>query len=205
MNGYLVNSALSRVPFAEVLSLVTNKGRTETGYERFSFLKKLSYWTNSVFDKENSMKNVAQLLLAIALVLPASTLSRAQAPPQDGTFVLICSMYGSADQGASAWNKNDACDLPVGFHLDKSYHQSTFNCCGGGATSDIAIGDIPAGIHLNVSGGHYWSVTKPIELIRLDDDGPAQREFRLHTYCGPEGWPGPGCNVKVDVYARKLQ
>jgi hypothetical protein len=150
------------------------------------------------------MKNTSQLLLTMVLVLAISGFARAQAPPQDGTFVLICSMYGSADQGSSAWNKDDACNLPVGFPLDKSYHQSAFNCCGGGATSNIVIGDIPAGIHLNVSGGYYWSVSKPIELIRLDDDGPPQRQFRLHTYCGPEPPPGPGCNVKVDVYARKL-
>jgi hypothetical protein len=151
------------------------------------------------------MKNVTVLLILLATALMTSVSSHAQAPPQDGTFVLICSMYGSADQGASAWNKDDACSLPAGFPLDKSYHQSTFNCCGGGATSNIAIGDIPPGIHLNVSGGHYWSVVKPVELIRLDVDGPPQRQFRLHTYCGPEPFPGPGCNVKVDVYARKLQ
>lgn len=151
------------------------------------------------------MRKISQLLFAMVLVLAIPGFARAQAPPQDGTFVLICSLYGSANQGASAWNKDDACNLPVGFRLDKSYRQNTFNCCGGGATSNIAISDIPAGIHLNVSGGHYWSVTKPIELIRLDDDGPAQRQFRLHTYCGPEPFPGSGCNVKVDVYARKLQ
>ena len=31
--------------------------------------------------------------------------------------------------------------------------------------------------NLNVSAGHYWSVTKPIELIRWDDDRPAQGSF----------------------------
>jgi hypothetical protein len=87
--------------------------------------------------------------------------------------------------------------------LDKSYHQTNFNCCGGGATSDIGNANIPAGIHLVVDGGYYWSVTSPIELIRLDDDGPAKRVFRIHTYCGPGAAGQPGCNVKVAVYARR--
>jgi hypothetical protein len=140
-----------------------------------------------------------------AFVLSLSSMFLAQpkthTPSPEFAFVKICSLYGSANQGASAWNKDEACDLPAGFNLDKSFHQTSFSCCGGGATSNIGINDIPAGIRVDVSGGYYWSVGKPIELIRFDDDGPIKRQFRIHTYCGPAGSPGPGCNVKVDVYA----
>jgi hypothetical protein len=149
------------------------------------------------------MRILTVVLFVTSILVPFSPKLVPQNPPADPKFVKVCSMYGSANQGASAWNKNDACDLPSGFQLDRAYHQTTFNCCGGGATSDIAISDIPAGLDLVVSGGHYWSVVKPIEIVRLDDDGPVRRQFRLHTYCGPEPFPGPGCNVKVDVYARE--
>ena len=46
---------------------------------------------------------------------------------------------------------------------------------------------VPAGLEIKVDGGHYWSV----------DGGSFEGEFyKLHTYCGPEPFPGPGCNVK---------
>jgi hypothetical protein len=76
--------------------------------------------------------------------------------------------------------------------LDTNYHQSDFICCGGGAGSPTTNRDIPAGIEVVVSGGHYWSVSGP----RLQEN-----VFYLHTYCGPEPAPGPGCNVDVDVWA----
>jgi hypothetical protein len=37
------------------------------------------------------MKSISQLLLAFFLVLAIVGLARAQAPPQDGAFVLVCS------------------------------------------------------------------------------------------------------------------
>ncbi len=130
----------------------------------------------------------------------------AQAPPQDGNFKKVCDLYGAADSGAQAWNKNEKCDLAKGFRLDTSYHQHDFVCCGGGATSDISQSDIPAGIHLQVDGGHYWSVDQPIGLSTIEEDPEGRairRRFLIHAYCGPEGRPGPGCNVKVTVWAKE--
>ena len=65
-------------------------------------------------------------------------------------------------------------------------------CCGGGAGSPTTNRDIPPGLELVVTGGHYWSVASP----KLQGD-----QFFLHTYCGPEPPPGPGCNVDVQVWA----
>jgi len=51
---------------------------------------------------------------------------------------------------------------------------------------------IPAGLDIKVDGGHFWSVDQGA----LNGDN-----YKLHTYCGPEPFPGPGCNVKVEVVA----
>lgn len=156
--------------------------------------------------EETKMKrcNCVFLCGVLLVAAAASSVAATAQVPNDPTFVKVCDLYGSADQGNSAWIKDESCALPIGFPIDKSYHQSSFYCCGGGATSNIGVADIPAGIHLVVDGGHYWSVVKPIELIRLDDDGPAQRIFRIRTYCGPGASGQGGCNVKVAVYAKRL-
>jgi len=62
--------------------------------------------------------------------------------------------------------------------------------CGGNAQSNMTLTDIPHGLEIQVDGGHYWSV---------DNGKQIGEEYHLHTYCGPEGRPGPGCNVKVKV------
>jgi len=151
------------------------------------------------------MKYIRLSILIVSIFLAVTQVS-AQAPPQDGTFFKICDLYGAADSGGQAWHKDEKCDLPKNFRLDLSYHQTNFNCCGGGASSNIAPSDIPAGIHLQVDGGHYWSVVQPmgIKTLEEDDEGRAvRRQFFIHTYCGPAGSPGPGCNVKVTVWAKR--
>ena len=41
-------------------------------------------------------------------------------------------------------------------------------------------------------------------IVEEDEDGRAvHRQFFIHTYCGPAGRPGPGCNVKVTVWAKR--
>src|SRR5262245_2110992 len=89
----------------------------------------------------------------------------------------VCHLYGQAGQGGAAWNKDDSCAIPRVELLDGNYHQSDFICCGGGATSPTTNRDIPAGLELQVTGGHYWSVANP-RLVGV--------QFYLHTYCGPE-------------------
>lgn len=104
----------------------------------------------------------------------------------------VCQFYGQADQGASGWNKDESCIIPQAELLDTTYHQNNFICCGGGASSPTTSRDIPPGLEIRVTGNSYWSVANP-KLV----DG----EFFLHTYCGPATFPGPGCNVKVEVFA----
>jgi hypothetical protein len=112
-------------------------------------------------------------------------------------------MHGEANSGGSAWHKDDSCNLPAGFPINKSYRQPNLQPVGGGATSNLTSADVPPGLHLKVSGNHYWSIVKPIGMVVLDQEGPIVRQFFVHTYCGPAGSPGPGCSVHVDVYARK--
>lgn len=104
----------------------------------------------------------------------------------------ICAFYGEANQGSSAWNQDQTCPVPDRAKLDPDFHQGDFNCCGGGAGSSMTNISVPAGLEIKVDGGHYWSV----------DHGSLEGDvYKLHTYCGPEPAPGPGCNVKVKVIA----
>jgi len=111
-------------------------------------------------------------------------------------------LYGEADQGRPAWNKDENCLLPENLPLDDNYHQLDARFDGGGAQSDLNAADIPAGIHLDISGNHYWAVTSPMGLS-VKPGYARIRTFKIHTYCGPATPPGPGCNIRVKVYARK--
>lgn len=119
-----------------------------------------------------------------------SLLSAQQTAPV--TAKSVCQFYGQADQGASAWNKDESCIIPQDQLLDTTYHQYDFVCCGGGASSPTTSRDIPPGLEIRVTGSYYWSVANP-KLV--------ENQFFLHTYCGPAASPGPGCNVRVEVFA----
>jgi hypothetical protein len=102
----------------------------------------------------------------------------------------ICAFYGESNSGGSAWNKDEVCPIKNFSQLDREYQQTNFQCCGGGAQSNMTLTDIPHGLEIAVDGGHYWAVL----------NGALRGEnYYLHTYCGPEGRPGPGCNVKVKI------
>jgi hypothetical protein len=154
---------------------------------------------------------ITKLALYLATALAINSLALAQLPPQDGTFVKICSIHGEANQGQPAWNQDSTCNLPNLFPLDRSYHQQSARFAGGNpesASSRLQINEIPAGIHLDVSGNYYWSMERPMRIVVLDTDDPSTnfiRQFQVHTYCGPAAWPGPGCSIHVDVYARRKQ
>jgi hypothetical protein len=147
---------------------------------------------------------IRESICCTALML-ATVLSHAQAPPQDGTFIKICSLHGEANQGGQAYHSDAVCNLPGDFHIDRSYHQQAATFAGGGASSNLSIADIPPGIHIDVSGNTYWSIVKPMKMVILDQDGPLVRQFSVHLFCGPQGGTGAGCSVHVDVYARRKQ
>ena len=151
------------------------------------------------------MKVAERAFLLLFLTVAVAVYSLAQLPPQDGTFVKICSLHGEANQGAPAHHSDPTCNLPGDFPIDRSYHQQGIKASDGGATTDIGPSDVPSGLHLDVSGNYYWSIIKPIKMVILDQDGPLVRQFQVHLYCGPAAPPGPGCSVHVDVYARKKQ
>jgi hypothetical protein len=105
----------------------------------------------------------------------------------------ICAFYGESNQGNPAWNKDEECPIPDIEHLDLDYQQTNFICCGGGATSHMNAASVPKGFELQqIGGGYYWS----IDQARVDGS-----TFKIHTYCGPSGGFGGGCNVKGKVIA----
>lgn len=104
----------------------------------------------------------------------------------------ICAFYGESNQGNAAWNKDEECPVPDIEHLDLEYHQTNFNCCGGGATSHMGAASVPKGFEVQTDGGYYWS----FDQARVDGT-----IFKIHTYCGPSGGFGGGCNVKGKVVA----
>jgi hypothetical protein len=140
-------------------------------------------------------------------VVPTNKIDRSRfrlppsAPPH---ATLMCLLYGEAPQGAEAYNEGQRCPFTPGFRLDRKYHQGTVNCCGGGARSPLSPGDVPAGVHIEVDGGHYWALLPPVNLIAIAfDDNNVVTQWAVdvgHMYCGPAGGTGPGCNIKVYVY-----
>ena len=101
------------------------------------------------------MKKFLATLAMLALPIAAA----AQGPPNDPSFVKLTTngpLYGESNGGN--YQTTQEVLLPEGFKLDRSYHQASVNCCGGGATSYMKASEIPAGIHISVSGGHYWAV-----------------------------------------------
>jgi hypothetical protein len=133
--------------------------------------------------KDNAPPNSETKSTAPVLPRPSESLSSREN---------VCNFYGEANSGSSAWNKDEACAIPQIQYLDTTYHQGNFVCCGGGASSPTTSAEIPAALELIVDGGHFWSVQGP----NLSGD-----RFSLHTYCGPEPAGGPGCKVKVQVWA----
>jgi uncharacterized integral membrane protein len=135
---------------------------------------------------ENRMRPLSLFLFLLAV----STMVRSVTPAaaQDAiTYTKdACHFYGQADS-PPAWNKDDSCIIPEVEHLDRSFRQTDFVCCGGGATANTTSADIPPGLEIVVTGAHYWSVYAP----QLSGD-----RLTLHTYCGP-----PNCNVNVYVKA----
>jgi hypothetical protein len=144
---------------------------------------------------------MAKFLVFGGIMFLAATLI-GQPPPKDPSFVYLGHLYGESNSGN--YQQNQEVLLPAGFQLDKSYHQSTVNCCGGGATSNMQASQIPAGIHISIDGGHYWSVPSAPVLAPAkisDDDRILQWKLIVPMYCGPN--PPVGCNIKVDVWAKK--
>jgi hypothetical protein len=144
------------------------------------------------------MKRIATLVTISCLTVVVF----AQAPPNDPSFKKLAHLYGESNKGN--YQQTQEVLLPPAFKLDKSYHQASVNCCGGGATSDMRASQIPAGIHIDISGGHYWSVPAAPSLLPAkvsDDDRVLQWKLLVPMYCGPN--PPVGCNIKVDVWAKE--
>jgi hypothetical protein len=132
-------------------------------------------------------------ILKVDMTIDLATSIAAQlAGQQKGSVLSVCTFYGEANQGNNAFLKEESCIIPNIQNVDENYHQSNFQCCGGGAASSTTTADIPPGIEVRTSGGHYWSVQAP-KLV--------SNKFSLTTYCGPAANFGGGCNVKAEILA----
>jgi len=152
------------------------------------------------------------------LVIAAATVSDALSVPCPGNpcpdgFQCIGRLYGEAAAGQPAYHGDDQVVFPAGFRLDQSYQQSQLSCFGGGNNNcgDLKASDIPKGIHVIPDGSHYWAVLKEVKFGQTIGPvvgglpQPGQFTYGMHLYCGPEAPPGGGCNVHVDVCAKKLK
>lgn len=127
-----------------------------------------------------------------------------QAPPNNAGFVKIDEVYQSKDHTPALWNDAEVF-LPRDFKLDRSYQQQRLVCSGGGASCGATASGVPRGIHIAVSGGHYWSLRHNPTLVAAEvDDEDRVRRYKLilPLYCGPGG-NGEGCNIRVSVWAKK--
>lgn len=116
----------------------------------------------------------------------------------------IGNMYGESSSGSGAYLKDRSVIFPAGIELDKSYRQSQrVQTAGGGAHSKWdGLKGIPDGVYIYATGGHYWAVgDSGAPGMQYNKDG-SPKSLTLGTYCGPAGWPGPGCNVNVFVCAK---
>lgn len=117
--------------------------------------------------------------------------------------------YGEKDPGHGNFLYNVKIKFPRDFFLDDSAPiAKSVRVTGGGASSPWDGKNIPNGIWMHVDGGHYWAVGVPVPgagdgkpKVTISSDGKATL-FTLGMYCGPAGFPGPGCNVKVNVCAK---
>jgi len=143
---------------------------------------------------------IAFSVAASALLGPQMTRAQGVAP-QGPDFVYIGQVYGESQSGN--FQQDKFLLLPHDFDLDTSYEQrGGVQCCGGGAQSDWDY-KVPLGIYMTTGGGHYWSITRPgLDATERDAAGNVRQwRFGVFMYCGPE--PPVGCNVKVNVWAKR--
>lgn len=119
--------------------------------------------------------------------------------------------YGAANPSGEAMFKLGSIRFERGYKLDmrSRVQDGPVHVAAGGAVSPWdGESEIPNGIHLVATGGHYWSVGQgpkgyePPKLTQKDQGFPL--ELTIGMYCGPAGAPGPGCNVRVEVCAKRL-
>lgn len=121
-------------------------------------------------------------------------------------LTLIGNMYGESPSGGGAFIAVQKVSFPSRFELDTNYKQNRIvQTAGGGAHSDWdGKSGIPSGVYIYATGGHYWSVGVKPDVgpqVSYDESGSI-KSIAMRNYCGPEGWPGPGCNVNVFVCAK---
>jgi hypothetical protein len=129
-------------------------------------------------------------------------------------LVYVGRMYSTSGPNPGDDSKQDHSLLtPLGAKIDRSYHQTgPFSNSGGGAQSDLSVGDIPPGFHVVCSGsdthGKRWSVLKPysgepiLTGVAFDPNDVVTQwkiTFGLYSDTGTAVFQG-GANTNVDVW-----
>lgn len=150
------------------------------------------------------MSRISPLAIGLAIatfLFSLLQMMNAQNPPEGQDFVYIGQLYGESQ--SENFQQDKFLLLPRDFQLDTSYQQrGGVACCGGKATSDWDY-NIPPGIFMSTGGGLYWAISRPgLDAIEKDEFGNVRQwRFGVFMYCGPE--PPVGCNVKVNVWAKR--
>jgi hypothetical protein len=145
------------------------------------------------------------VLLGLVVAVAAQDPTKLPIGQSGNGFVYIGHGYGEHNTGQGALHENAEFLLPRGLKLDRSYHQASWVCCGGGATTNVRLDQIPAGIYIRLDGGYFWAIAgEPILAAADYDENNVVTQWKLEVpmYCGPGG-NGQGCNMKVDVWAKQ--
>jgi hypothetical protein len=144
-------------------------------------------------------------LLALAIVVAAQDPTNLAIGQSGDGFVYIGHGYGESNSGQPALHQNATFVLPKDFKLDRAYHQAAWVSSGGGARPDVTVAQVPSGIYIRLDGGYYWAIGGTPNLVAADFDADnvvTQWKLEVPMYCGPGG-NGQGCNMKVDVWAKR--
>lgn len=166
-------------------------------------------WAASTLTVDDASYNCNPISTPIPIPRPYPSSGASLCP---GGLVDIGRIYYAKESGGKAVLALGRVNFPDRFVLDESYkQQSRVSVAGGGAQSSWdGRSGIPDGVHLVATGGHYWSVGIPVPSAGSDGlpelsynfEGYA-KSLTIGVYCGPEGSPGPGCNVSVTVCAKR--
>jgi hypothetical protein len=127
-----------------------------------------------------------------------------QSPSPKAGLVFATRLYATSSANPQDESKGDVTVvLPANIRLNRTFHQTDgFANSGGGATSNLSIGDVPAGLYFVCGGsdtnGKRWILTG----IQFDaDDQVTQWAVTLGLYADTGTAFGQGgSNVDVDVF-----
>ena len=147
----------------------------------------------------------ALALLFVVFSFPPPTFNQNGSDCPEG-FRYVGTLHGSSGSGED-FNKVVEVKLPANATFDKSYRQPSLKATNGksGAKSNLKPDDIPAGIHIMISGtddnSKGWAVSEPSLRIVKRDDGTTDYLFGMRLYCTARHREDDlgNCDIWVDI------